>query len=75
MGKQEIDKSFIQRAEKQNKVNTNLRDRNVMVSLMIFYLADEQNTHIKCIDHIGYLFNKKPVSQISSFSPSGHCFI
>lgn len=57
MGKQEIDKS-IQRREKQNKVNTNLRDRDVMVSLMIFYLADEQNTHSKCIDHIGYLFNK-----------------
>lgn len=45
MGKQEIDKS-IERAEKQNKVNTNLRDRDVMVSLMIFCLADEQNTHI-----------------------------
>lgn len=57
MGKQEIDKS-IHRAEKQHRVNTNLRDRDVMVSLMIFYLADIQNTHIKCIHPIGFLFNK-----------------
>lgn len=47
MGKQEIDNS-IQRAEKQNKVknkvNTNFRKSDVTsVSLMLFYLADEQN--------------------------------
>lgn len=39
MGKQEIDYS-VQRAEKQNKMKTNLRENNIniTVSLMIFYL-------------------------------------
>lgn len=45
MGKQEIDNS-IQRAEKHNKVNTNLRERNVTVSMMMFYLADEYSFQI-----------------------------
>lgn len=46
MGKQKIDNS-VERTEKQNKVNTNLRERSVPVSLLIFYLADEQNIHFK----------------------------
>lgn len=62
MGKQEIDNS-IQRAEKQNKVknkmNTNFRKSDVTsVSLMLFYLADEQNIHFKCTHHILYLINE-----------------
>lgn len=56
MGKQEIDNS-VQRAEKQNKMNANLRERNVTVSLMMFYLADEQNIHFKSIYHKPYLVN------------------
>ena len=47
MGKRDIDNS-VQRAEKQNKMNTNLRERDVTVFLMILYLTDEQNIHFKC---------------------------
>lgn len=47
MGKQEIDNS-VQRAEKQNKVNANRRERNDTVSLIMFYLVDEQNVHFEC---------------------------
>lgn len=57
MGKKEIDNS-IQRADKQNKLNTNLRKRDASVSLMMFYLSDEQNIHFKCTYHILYLINK-----------------
>lgn len=57
MGKREIDKS-IQRAEQQNRVNTDLRERDVTVSPMKFYLSDEQNTHSQCIYQRWYLINK-----------------
>lgn len=46
MGKQEIDNS-VQRAEKQNKVNANHREKNATVSLIMFYLVDEQNVHFE----------------------------
>lgn len=46
MGKQEID-NCVQRAGKQIKMNKNLRKRDGADSLMMFYLADEQNIHFK----------------------------
>lgn len=47
VGKQKIDNS-LQRAEEQNKVNADLRERNATVSLIMFYLVYEQNIHLEC---------------------------
>lgn len=66
MGKQEVDKS-VQRAEKQNKMNANLRERNVTVSLIMFYLADEQNIHFEWTYHILYLVNKNLSCRIAVY--------